>query len=263
MTKRLTYQNKVYSAKELAKIAGIPYATFAGRLKRGLPLEDAMKAGRINAPEKAYCQRCGKELGRYEHKHKYCSRACKDQAQVKRPKHKCKMCGAEISGSNMRTYCSKECHDKAYMKQCKHCGKLYKPKGQEKYCSPECRDKQRLNITYEKTCTECGAVYVANYTFSRFCCNECRRKNDSRVYKARLRNCKVRDKTITLKKVYERDRGICQLCGKHINFSCDKCADEYPTIDHIKPLSKGGNHTWENVQLACRLCNITKGNKDV
>ena len=35
----------------------------------------------------------------------------------------------------------------------------------------------------------------------------------------------------------------------------------YPTIDHIIPLSKGGTHTWNNVQLAHMCCNAGKCDK--
>ena len=31
------------------------------------------------------------------------------------------------------------------------------------------------------------------------------------------------------------------------------------TIDHVKPLSKGGKHIWENVTTACTKCNNKKG----
>ena len=35
-------------------------------------------------------------------------------------------------------------------------------------------------------------------------------------------------------------------------------AMDYPTIDHRVPISLGGDHTWENVALACRRCNREK-----
>ena len=34
----------------------------------------------------------------------------------------------------------------------------------------------------------------------------------------------------------------------------------YPSIDHTVPVSKGGTHTWDNVQLAHFYCNRVKGN---
>jgi 5-methylcytosine-specific restriction endonuclease McrA len=37
----------------------------------------------------------------------------------------------------------------------------------------------------------------------------------------------------------------------------------YPSIDHIVPLAKGGNHTWNNVQLAHHYCNTLKRDKVV
>ena len=36
------------------------------------------------------------------------------------------------------------------------------------------------------------------------------------------------------------------------------CGPMYPSIDHIYPVSKGGMHAWNNVQLAHRKCNTYK-----
>ena len=36
---------------------------------------------------------------------------------------------------------------------------------------------------------------------------------------------------------------------------------EYMEVDHIVPRSRGGEHTWDNVQLLCGPCNRSKGNK--
>lgn len=46
------------------------------------------------------------------------------------------------------------------------------------------------------------------------------------------------------------------------NKTCKLClSSEYLEIDHIKPLSKGGLHLIENLQILCRKCNRSKGNK--
>ena len=85
----------------------------------------------------------------------------------------------------------------------------------------------------------------------------------------RLKENGVVDKTITLEKLYKRDNGICKICGYKCDYT-DYYIDEngtyiagnnYPSIDHIKPISKGGCHTWENVQLVHRICNIIKNDK--
>ena len=33
------------------------------------------------------------------------------------------------------------------------------------------------------------------------------------------------------------------------------------TTNHIVPVSAGGPHTWDNVQLACMRCNSVKSDK--
>lgn len=72
------------------------------------------------------------------------------------------------------------------------------------------------------------------------------------------------DKDVSLKKLIKRDSGICQLCGRPVDTSSfigNGCGLLYPTIDHIVPLSKGGSHTWGNVQLAHMKCNSIKGDR--
>ena len=56
--------------------------------------------------------------------------------------------------------------------------------------------------------------------------------------------------------IYERDKGLCQLCG-------DPVVREKMTLDHIIPLAKGGIHSQSNVQLAHRGCNSKKGTKSM
>jgi len=88
-------------------------------------------------------------------------------------------------------------------------------------------------------------------------------------YRARRRSSSgVMDRDITLEKLYNRSAGICALCGRHCDYedyifngSVFIAGNNYPSIDHIKPLSKGGSHTWDNIQLAHKRCNSVKSNK--
>jgi len=52
--------------------------------------------------------------------------------------------------------------------------------------------------------------------------------------------------------IYKKCGGICKLCGKHKK-------REDVTIDHIKPISKGGTHNASNLQILCFRCNSIKG----
>jgi len=61
-----------------------------------------------------------------------------------------------------------------------------------------------------------------------------------------------------LKEIFERDGYMCQLCGKKTRSTFNKYHPLFPQIDHIVPLSKGGNHTRKNTQCLCRQCNLEK-----
>lgn len=66
---------------------------------------------------------------------------------------------------------------------------------------------------------------------------------------------------ISLKKLIKRDGLSCAICGLPCIYGGDYLSDLYPSIDHIIPLSRGGGHTWSNVQVAHRICNINKSNQ--
>jgi len=54
--------------------------------------------------------------------------------------------------------------------------------------------------------------------------------------------------------VYERDMGLCQICGLPVE-------DGDFHLEHRTPLSRGGEHSYANCQTAHGLCNIRKSNK--
>jgi len=48
--------------------------------------------------------------------------------------------------------------------------------------------------------------------------------------------------------ILKASKGCCYWCGKRSK----------PTMDHVLPLSKGGQHTAENVVVSCMSCNLKK-----
>lgn len=127
---------------------------------------------------------------------------------------------------------------------------------------------QQLNMQAHK-CKECGIYYFGGK--AGYCSEECRRKHTNRKHDKRIDRAKRIDKSISLKKLYKRDKGICWLCGGKCDYK-DYSKDEnghfivganYPSIDHVYPLSKGGDHVWGNVRLAHHYCNTIKSNKVV
>lgn len=72
------------------------------------------------------------------------------------------------------------------------------------------------------------------------------------------------DSSVTLKRVRQKYSDICQICGNPVDdtdIEKGHIKRLYPTIDHIIPLSKGGSHTWDNVQLVHMSCNAGKCDK--
>lgn len=63
-------------------------------------------------------------------------------------------------------------------------------------------------------------------------------------------------------RVFIRDGWRCQLCGKKLKKENRGSIKEVaPELDHIVPISRGGEHSYRNVQCACRRCNGEKGSK--
>lgn len=70
--------------------------------------------------------------------------------------------------------------------------------------------------------------------------------------RALLRGCVVSAADIAV--VIERSGGLCCGCNTLV-------PDGMRHIDHIVPLSKGGRHEQDNLQLLCYRCNLSKGSK--
>jgi len=54
--------------------------------------------------------------------------------------------------------------------------------------------------------------------------------------------------------IYARDEYKCQYCHK-------KFAERELTLDHVKPVVRGGKKTWENIVAACMRCNQRKSDR--
>ena len=70
--------------------------------------------------------------------------------------------------------------------------------------------------------------------------------------RARKKQAFVED--VCPKQVFERDKGICGICGSPVDPS-----DWH--LDHIVPLALGGPHSEANVQVSHPRCNLSKGSR--
>ena len=62
--------------------------------------------------------------------------------------------------------------------------------------------------------------------------------------------------TLLKKTIVERAKGCCEYCQSQAKF-----ATQAFSVEHIKPQSKGGKTTQDNLALACQGCNNHKYNK--
>lgn len=175
-------------------------------------------------------------------------------------------------------------HDKGRVKlRCKTCGNIIERAQstvREKnirceHCkeAEDAKDARRKLVLFlvalkesktPKTCKNCGKAFYSPYATKEYCSDSCRKKarRTGNSYRSRCRHYGVYyDPRVTREKVLERDGYVCQVCGK----KCDEndhrwgtSGPDFPTLDHIVPLAKGGAHTWDNVQCACGICNSYK-----
>ena len=139
-----------------------------------------------------------------------------------------------------------------------------------------------------KTCTNCGQEFRAgtgNMTCSTSCASvrimagsalrvkaaktpqeklQMRRERDRRKNhkrRAEIRAAFVED--VKPLRVYARDGWRCHICGLKVDQRLSGLHQRGPTLDHLIPLSKGGQHSYDNVALAHRVCNTKKHAKNV
>lgn len=137
---------------------------------------------------------------------------------------------------------------------------------QSKLESKRIREEQK-RLERIKICPVCGKETSRRKYCSDKCCDKAMNKKKEIKRREVIRERLV-DNDITVRGLYKRDGGICYLCGKPCRLddyiTTDQavvCGDWYPSIDHVVPLAKGGEHSWENVRLAHRKCNSLKSDR--
>lgn len=148
-----------------------------------------------------------------------------------------------------------EQHERFLMRSgiCEICGKPYTvreyvescalKKAQDNgVCSRECRD--------EKKRRKCRAMHKG--------------RKDTHRHRARKYGCEY-DSSVKLDRLIKRNGLQCAICGGMCDLNDHSWSEYsgplYPSIDHIIPMSKGGSHTWDNVQIAHIICNSEKGDR--
>jgi len=161
---------------------------------------------------------------------------------------------------------------KVFFKKCKECGNSYTAKNRlEEYCSDKCSNQSHLRNIRKKyrkrsglkvrtvICAVCGEEFKTWDKRRNCCSSKCGHKHAKRQRRSKSRDAFVEN--ISISRLFFRDQGRCQLCGKKLNLKRQAPHPLTATVDHIIPLSKNGEHSYKNVQLACFSCNSKKGDR--
>lgn len=146
----------------------------------------------------------------------------------------------------------------------------------------EIRAKGRIVIRRDLVCTDCGEPFQRSGSRGRFpkWCPDCRGLRSAEIAaqwrarhpeqaadsakrgSARRRAAAAASiEKVSRKAVFERDGWTCQICHDPVDRDAAWPDPKSPSLDHIHPLSKGGDHTYANTQLACLRCNIRKSDR--
>lgn len=123
----------------------------------------------------------------------------------------------------------------------------------------------------EIVCPVCGETFITYKANQITCSPECGRKR-ANIRHTRRKDTRIsKDKRIdkiSLDVLFQRDRGVCHICGKQCDWNDYTQTDTafiagnlYPSVDHVVPVSLGGADAWDNVMLAHMLCNSRRGNR--
>lgn len=190
----------------------------------------------------------------------------------------CQQCSGPIPAErNTRAkYCSTQCNRKASRdsanKACGHddCLKPVRARG---LCASHYNQAHQPGRHAAKptACVVCSTAIMRPHKASRrpTCSPNCRHALTGQQYtgdwagpahmqvRARAAGAKlIEDFTST--EIFERDNWTCYLCEQPVITTPDCFNPRSATIDHVVPLSKGGQHTRANVQCACLGCNSSK-----
>lgn len=164
-------------------------------------------------------------------------------------------------------------------------GVFFAIKSHARFCSARCCSK----VNYQKravphTCVECGAAFTSKHHTASVCGPKCGmamaarcgregaaarpdlRKHASRADAYRVYGFNRRaaitargSEIFSAEEIFERDGWLCQICGDEIDRDLMFPDRRSVSLDHIRPIARGGEHVRSNVQCAHLGCNSSKG----
>lgn len=122
-------------------------------------------------------------------------------------------------------------------------------------------------------CVECDKHFYSQRKVL-YCSKRCSKRKENRRKEIKKRKARMNgqvDYSITIEKLIQKEKNVCYLCGGQCDVNDFNTNDRgsfivghnYPSIEHVVPIAKGGTHTWDNVKLAHHYCNSIKRDKKI
>lgn len=185
--------------------------------------------------EYAFCREMCR--GHYQRWYEYGDPLHRYRGEVRDAKRICARCGIDTPIENMHlSYC------KACISVQAKAAYAYEPR------------------TESVECEVCGDRYIGYSKKTKYCSDDCRAIGLST--NKTIRDRRIRQSSIehfTREEIFERDRWICHICDTPIPKGAAYPKPLSASLDHVIPVSKGGEHTRDNTAASHFRCNIRKG----
>jgi hypothetical protein len=244
------------------------------------PSPTGMQSNRVKVEIKP--RQCPQCFNTFQKKGKQlcCSHECSNKYRiVQKIKHcvgiECTSMWVVNNNNRNNKHCSVECYKRSnfvgiqtstpwrsdlILKQCTMCPSWYVYK-RKLFCSQRCSQRKYPTKELQTIVCKCGKTFETK-SETKTDCNRCVTRRYKSDHRKRARRYGVKYQPgIKRTYIFERDSYKCHICKKMCRIG--KAWSNHPldpTIDHLIPMSLGGDHVVENLATACFSCNSVKSN---
>jgi hypothetical protein len=276
------------------KTCGVEIPSRAGRGRPRIRCERCAPSRPVRSverpsSERECCQVCGGEFERRPGR-QTCSQQCgqrlrRQRGGATRKGRTCEVCGMtyDATYASQRT-CGRACGVLVHSRNieaaerrmrranrpspesvCLWCGRRFSHRYDKVvlFCCLKCDEAWRRRLHAKRSLYSCRRCGRGHFLGPRRNCDSCkaavrraRRTADKR--RRRALRAGVTSEAYTLSEVAVRDRFRCGICHGRVAMKRAAPHPKSPSIDHVLPLSAGGDDTRANVRLAHFSCNVRK-----
>jgi hypothetical protein len=245
-----------------------------------------------STPRAVVCRGCAAEFMTCWPKQVFCTRKCLQDThnavnnanrKVVHQPRPCIVCGTTYLPQRVRPNggmtCSRQCLARRNNRlragrnvqdnqpqACLWCDETFLPvRSDQNFCTQICWGHYRYSLvrvdTEPRDCLACAEVITNRGPQAQYCqpCIDRRRPMWQQARRAAKLDAFAEN--VDPNYLAKRDNWRCQLCRNAVNKGLKWPDPLSASIDHVIPISLGGEHSYANTQLAHLVCNIRKGNR--